>query len=216
MSFRLGVVGVVVALLCSDVFWGAHAQAQEAQPIVLVPPSAQVGPADAGWAFSAGVLGVVSAAGVVGLSIGSAATDGDPASAYFGLAATGLLALSAPIVAVGGASARTNPLIQGSSTVRTFGWIGYGLSLTSAVSLMFVGVADKDVPIGLIAATGILGAGSLVAFAVDAFNSDADARSPVGQARTSSQSFALRAPTFLVVPRREGGVDGVLSIGGIF
>ncbi len=213
MSFRLGVIGVVVALLCS---MGAHAQAQEAQPVVLVPPSAQMGPADAGWAFTAGILGVVSAAGVVGLSIGSAATDGEPASAYFGLAATGLLALSAPVVAVGGASARTNPLIQGSSSVRTFGWIGYGLSLTSAVALMFVGVADKDVPVGLIAATGILGAGSLVAFAVDAFNSDADARSPVGQARTSTHSFALRAPTFLVMPRREGGVDGVLSIGGSF
>lgn len=183
--------------------------------MVLVPPSAQVGPADAGWAFSAGVLGVVSAAGVVGLSIGAAATDGEPASAYLGLAATGLLALSTPLVAVGGASARTNPLIQGSSTVRTLGWVGYGLSLSSAVALMFVGVSDKDVPVGLIAATGMLGAGSLVAFAVDAFNSDADARSPVGQAR-NPQTFALNAPTLLVAPRREGGVDGLLSIAGTF
>lgn len=209
---RLGVVGIMVALLCS---MSARALAQEASPVVLVPPSAQVGPADAGWAFSAGLLGVASAAGVLGLSIGSAATHGEPASAYFGIAATGLLALSAPVVAVGGASARTNPLIQGSSTVRTLGWVGYGLSLTSAAALMFVGVSDKDVPVGLIALTGIVGAGSLVAFAVDAFNSDADARSPVGQARVH-RTFSLNAPTLLVAPRRDGGVDGLLSIGGAF
>lgn len=212
ISFRLGVVGVVAALLCS---MSVHAQAQEGSPIVLVPPSVQMGPADAGWAFSAGVIGVISAAGVIGLSVGSVATDGEPASAYFGLAATGLLALSAPIVAVGGASARTNPLIQGSSTVRTLGWVGYGLSLTSATALLFVGAADKDVPIGLIAATGILGAASVIAFAVDAFNSDADARSPVGQAR-NAQTFSLNVPTLTVMPNRSGGVDGLLAIGGAF
>lgn len=174
-----------------------------------------MGPADAGWAFSAGLVGVASAVGVIGLSLGAVATDGEPASAYLGLAATGLLALTLPVVAVGGASARSNPLIQGSSSVRTFGWIGYGLSLTSAVALMFAGVADKNVPAGLIAATGILGAGSIVAFAVDAFNSDADANSPVGQARTA-QTFALTAPTLLVLPNRSGGVDGVLAVAGSF
>lgn len=211
-SFRLGVVGVIAALLVSI---SAQAQAQEPSPVILVPPSAQTGPADAGWAFSAGLVGIVSAVGIVGLSIGSVATDGEPASAYLGIAATGLLALSTPIVAVGGASARTNPLIQGSGATRTFGWIGYGLSLTSAVALMFVGAADNDVPAGMIAATGILGAGSVIAFAVDAFNSDADARAPVGQARTA-QTFALSAPTLLVLPNRTGGVDGMLAVGGLF
>jgi len=205
-------VGMLVALLLS---LSTRASAQAAAPVILVPPSVQTGPADAGWAFSAGLVGVIAAAGVVGLSVGAVATDGEPASAYLGLAATGTLAIVLPIVAVGGASARSNPLIQGSRSTRTLGWVGYGLSLTTATALLFVGAAGDDVPVGLIAATGILGAGSLVAFSVEAFNTDADARSPVGQA-SNNPGFTLQAPALAVLPARGGGVDGLLTFGGSF
>jgi hypothetical protein len=171
----------------------------------------ELGPGDPGWAFAAGVLGIVGAVAETGLTAGTVMTHGKKASTAFGVAGLLTMAAVVPVVAVGGMSARDNPIIQGLPTVRVLSWVGYGVTLASGMGLLVYGADHKDVSPGLIAVTGMVGVLSTVGFAVDAFVSAHQATSPVG-----GVTELKLMPTFALVPGPDGTFTAALGASGRF
>ncbi len=177
---------------------------------------ASMGPGDPGWAYEAFVLGLVGTAAVTGLTAGSAVTHGEPESAYLGLSALGLFAVLDPVLAFGGMSARSNVVTRGYPVVRTFSWIGYGLTLAGGIGLGVSAIENDDVKPGLIATVGVLGVLSTVGFTVDAYASAEQAESPVGVLGAARPSGPTWAPLLSVAPERNGGLAASLGVGGRF
>jgi hypothetical protein len=129
----------------------------------------------AGWAAGAGTYGIISAAVVFGLAVASEATKSKTIpSAPLGGIATLLFAVSLPVVAAGGSSARENPMVTGSPSLRISGWIGYAVALGDAAILL--SNAGKEEPAdGQILSVGMLGAAAMACFIADAFISASEA-----------------------------------------
>jgi hypothetical protein len=159
-----------------------------APPPLALPPAGQSLPhASPGWAKGAAVYGIVAGAVALGLTIGAENTKSHTyPAAPLGGAATGLFALSLPIVAIGGASARDNPLVVGSPGLRIWGWIGYGLAIADAAYLLSY-VGKREPADGAILSVGLGGATSLTLFIIDAFMS-------ASQAEALADYEAGRAP----------------------
>jgi hypothetical protein len=78
------------------------------------------------------------------------------------------------------------------------------------------GVDHKDVAPGLIASVGMLGVLTMTGFAVDAFTSAHQAKSPVGGVtELRPEGFSL-SPVFALAPGPHGSLMGVLGAGGRF
>jgi hypothetical protein len=156
--------------------------------------------ADPGWAAGAATYGIISGVAVLALAIGAEATKADEIPATpLGGAATALFAVSAPIVAIGGGSARTHPAVTGSLGLRIAGWISYGVALADAAYLLSqTGKSEPDD--GLILSVGLLGTASMACFVVDARISAAQATSLAGP-----QGYARAQP-----PARGGVLAPVL------
>jgi len=124
---------------------------------------------DAGWAAGAATLGFVTAG--VALVGGIMSEDGisGESGLAIGAVTTGLYAISLPLVAAGGRSARTGSAI-GLPNWRFVGWLGYGLTLIDAALLLGLGANDIVVPGGP-SSVGVLGALSSIAMALDASES---------------------------------------------
>ncbi|MBN1652663.1 MAG: hypothetical protein JXA30_02690 [Deltaproteobacteria bacterium] len=186
---------------------------------LMVPEQKQshpeLGPGDPGWATEAGIIGLVGAAAVVGLTAGSAYKHGEPASAYLGIGAMGTLAVAGPIVAIGALSARSNPIHRGYPVVYTFSWIGYGVSLIYGTALLVDGMENDGVKPGWIAGAGVIGTLSLVGFSIDAFVSAIQAESPVGQLGKVRQQPSLK-PRISLSPEINGGMAASLGLTGSF
>ncbi len=128
-----------------------------------------------GWSMAAGVIGIVSAALVLTLSIGSELSKEDRIpSLPLGAAATVLVAAMGPVTAAGGGSARHGGA-TGLKGLRIVGWIAYGVSLVGALYLLILGASDTEPFGGLITTTGVVGAASLTFFGIDAFVSHSEA-----------------------------------------
>jgi hypothetical protein len=126
----------------------------------------------AGWALPAGIIGLVSGVGVLGLSIGSALTSDEfssTPSVPLGIAALVLLAAAGPIVFVGGGSARRAAGATGLVGLRIAGWIAYGISiLVGAYLLLFTALGTIDIPAWPIVVDGAFGTLAMALFATDA------------------------------------------------
>lgn len=132
-------------------------------------------PSDPGWAAGAATYGIISGAVSLGLAVASEATKEDTIpSAPLGGVATALFAVSLPIVAIGGSSARGHPAVTGSAGLRIAGWIGYAVTLIDAGYLLSQ-VGQGTLPDGLILSVGLLGGASMACFVVDARMSAAEA-----------------------------------------
>jgi hypothetical protein len=177
---------------------------------------ASMGPGDPGWGYEAFVLGLVSTAAITGLAAGSAVTHGEPESAYLGISALGLFAVIDPVLAFGGMSARSNAITRGYPVVRTFSWIGYGLTLAGGIGLGVSAIDNDDVKPGFIAVTGILGVLSTVGFTVDAYASAEQAESPIGSLGAARLRRPNCAPLLSVAPEPGGGLAASLGLGGRF
>jgi hypothetical protein len=190
------------------------------RPLMMVSAQprtdASMGPGDPGWGYEAFVLGLVGTAAIIGLTAGSAVTHGEPESAYLGLSALGLFAVLDPVLAFGGMSARSNVITRGYPVVRTFSWIGYGLTLAGGIGLGVSAIENDDVKPGLIASVGVLGVLSTVGFTVDAYASAEQAESPVGVLGAVRPSGPSWAPLLSVAPDRNGGLAASLGVGGRF
>lgn len=176
----------------------------------------ELGPGDPGWAVGAGVIGIVGAAAVAGLSIGSAITHGKSASVALGVAGLATMTIVDPIVAIGGRSARDNPVNQGLPVVRVLSWIGYGVTLASSIGLVVYGADHKDVAPGLIASVGMLGVLSTVGFAVDALTSARQAASPVGGITALERDQFSLSPLLALAPGPDGAWTAALGARGKF
>jgi len=175
----------------------------------------ELGPGDPGWATSAGIIGLVGAAAVVGLTAGSAYKHHESESAYFGLAALGTLAVAGPVVALGALSARSNPIHKGYPTVYTLSWIGYAASLIYGTGLLIDGMENDGVDPGWIAGAGVIGTLTLVGFSIDAFVSAIQAESPVGQLGTAPKKPSLM-PQIAVSREVNGGASATFGLNGTF
>lgn len=145
-----------------------------AGPGYYPPPQQQVS-ADPGWAGGAATYGIIAGIATLGLAIGSEATKGDVVPATpLGGAATAILGISLPIVAVGGASARQNGNVTGHPTLRIVGWIGYVVALADA-AYMLSQAGNRSPPDGQILSVGLLGVASLGCFVIDARASASEA-----------------------------------------
>jgi hypothetical protein len=178
------------------------------------------GPADAGWARGAAVFGYISGAVILGgtagvVALNDSSTDDDART--LGIVTTLYLAASAPVVAVGGGSAREHPAVKGNSALRIVSWIGYGLTLVDAAFL--VGVSfESEVSNAHILSVGVLGALSTVGLALDAHisASQADAVRMAEQPRaalTLAPAFGLTRPAN---PLTSAGRVPWAGVGGTF
>ncbi len=172
-------------------------------PLALTPPGQTFPQASPGWARGAAVYGIVAGAVVLGLAIAAENTKSHTyPSAPLGGAGTGLFALSVPIVAVGGASARDNPAVVGEPGLRLWGWIGYGITLANALYLLSY-AGKQSPPDGAILSGGLGGATALTLFIIDAFVSasqaqaiaDYEARRAPRAARARWTPWLMRDPT---------------------
>jgi hypothetical protein len=113
----------------------------------------------------------VASAISLGLAVGAEATkDKSVPSGPLGGTATLLYAISLPIVAAGGSSARENAAVTGYAGLRITGWIGYAVTLADAAVLLSQ-IGKNQPPDGQILSVGILGVSSLVCFIVDGYAS---------------------------------------------
>ena len=163
-----------------------------------------------GWAVGAGVLGIVSAVVITGGTVATIVTNGQhDVPTAIGAATTGVLLVTAPIVAVGAASARS-ATARGSLPLRVTGWIAYGLTIINAGVLIGYALTNQNgapVPNPLIAALGGLGLVSLGSFTADAFVSAAQAdRAPPPRPIARGIAFA---PVISATPG--GGWVGALA-----
>lgn len=174
-------------------------------------------PPDAGWARAGGVVALAGGAATLGLAIGAAVNNDDSGTAIpLGAAATVVFAASMPISAAGAGSARDNPGVRGATGARIAGWIGYGVTVLDAMTLLGLGLADVNVNSGLILSVGALGAATSGAFAADAFISASEADHLASTTAPAQQALRL-APVAGVLPPVEGRKPAAyLGIGGVF
>ncbi|HEY3494318.1 MAG TPA: hypothetical protein VGK73_06520 [Polyangiaceae bacterium] len=169
----------------------------EAVPPAAVAPGPAGPPADPGWARGAAYFSYISGAIILGgtagvMAMNDSSTDDDARMA--GIATTVYLAASAPIVAVGGGSARHHPDVKGATALRVVSWVGYALALVDAGFL--VGVSfENEVSNAHIFSVGLLGALSTVGLGVDAHISAAQA-----EAVRDSQTPPPAQPGFTLAP----------------
>jgi hypothetical protein len=199
----------------------APAPAPQPQVIYQVPPQViyQAPPRTLteGWAREAAVTGFVTGGVTLVLAGASEATrENQIPSLPIGGVATLVFAVSTPIVASGGGSARDGADVEGSAGMRVTGWVLYGLGLANALSLIALGASEIEPPPGTILATGAIGAASQFLMAGDALRSHRQAR-----ARIDAQQAVGAAPTSGLAPllapiSADGRAGGVLSVAGRF
>jgi hypothetical protein len=168
-------------------------------------------PADTGWANGAGVYGLVASGVVAVLAIGAIAADDNDVSIPLGGVATAIAAISAPIVAVGAGSARGHPAVTGSPGLRVAGWVAYGLGIIDAIVILALAADDVDIPPAASSSVAALVVMSLLFHSLDALNSASEAEGLGGGA----EGLVL-TPVAAAIPDGEGGVAGLLGLGGVF
>jgi hypothetical protein len=168
----------------------------------------------AGWAKTGGIIGVGTTGmtlifGSVAASRAAAGKDGTAVGAV----ATVFLGAGVPVAASAAASARRHTGVRGIGTgPRIAGWIGYGVSMLQAVTMVGIGVADGTVPSGLILGTTLTGTATGALFTADAFISHKQAREVALNDPSKRQMIAKRKPLHPVAGFRmlEGG--GMLQV----
>ena len=156
------------------------------------------------WAHPAGVTGLVMGSLVVGFGVLSAVFNGDTVpSVSMGVLALLCGAIGAPIVAIGGSSARFDDSVTGSPGTRVVGWVGYGLAMALGAVMVVLGIEGVTFTNGLILAVAGLGASSLACLAVDAFTAAGQADELI--ARLSPRAERPRLAPFLTLSRRPDG-----------
>jgi hypothetical protein len=102
--------------------------------------------------------------------------DAEDVSRITGGVAISYAAVSIPLVAIGGGSARHHPEVNGVLGLRIAGWIGYGLTLADATALLVLSF-DHPIDNWHVASVGLLGSTTAAAFAIDATISASQANS---------------------------------------
>lgn len=169
------------------------------------------------WAKPAAFIGFGVAAGVLTLSviaqvIGTGVyenTDGFylGGGSFVMLLPFALTAAGGPVVYFGGNSARWTKSITGSKPLRVVGWITYGVGLF----VQFLSLFAPPLPI----LGGLIGAGSLTCFGLDALFS-ANEAADVASMASADDGIRMR-PTVSLLPGFGGAASGaVIGMSGAF
>ena len=126
-----------------------------------------------GWSVEAFWIGIGAAVGVAGTGITAVAlaatTDTrDGAATALGITSMALLGVGTAVVALGGASARGHPYVPGARGLRIAAWTLGSLSLGTGIALVAADITSDDARAAAFIAPVMLGAVSLVLFAIDA------------------------------------------------
>ncbi|MEW5737823.1 MAG: hypothetical protein AB1938_02795 [Myxococcota bacterium] len=159
-----------------------------------------------GWAGGAGVMGIISAvmiAGLTGLTIGFNGTD---SANYIGGVAILFTGITIPIVAVGAGSSRWDPQITGQFAWRITGWIAFGLAMALSVTALGIAIAGAVFPAYGIAALGGMGVIAAVCHTIDAFSSSAQAAEFAEKGRVTT---LRHSPLLVLAPDGHGGMMGL-------
>ncbi len=143
------------------------------------PSNGSAGIVTTGWALEAGVIGLIGAAGVGGLSIAAAIKKEEMMPAIpIAIGASLVTLIVAPSIKTGSKSARKTEGVSGSLTMRVIGWlsfsvhIGGSLALGALIPLYFVdeakGEEGQPPETSWIITNGALGMVSLIALSIDA------------------------------------------------
>ena len=162
------------------------------------------------WAKPAAFIGFgigvgILTFGIVGYLLGYGYYDVG-VGGWLMLPAVALLAAGGPVVYAGGSSARWTKSITGLRGLRIGGWIAYGVGLGA----LLVGIAVD----WLRAAGGIIGAGSMAMFGLDALFSGNEAADVESMAR--NDDGVRFGPTLWFVRAADGNRAPVMGIGGAF
>lgn len=154
---------------------------------------------DAGWTLPAGVMGMASAAAVLGLGIGAATSldNVETTDDVLGASALGLLAVMTPVTMIGAHSGEA----RGSIGLEVASWVTYGLGLTSGLLALAVeDVTEDGVEELVLTATGFATA-SLLAMGASGFIAHGRSRAAHAQARLGSvlDATGRRQPTLGLV-----------------
>ena len=148
----------------------------------LVTDSSYLGPISTGWADEAVTLGYVSAPSVVTLMFVSALIN-EWNAGYAGIPASILILAAPPIIYAGG---RTVDISRDISHSRAkLGWTLYALSIVPTSMALYGFTTDWGATLPLTIASGILGAGSIVAMTSYAFSRSETARRMEDERRAS-------------------------------
>jgi hypothetical protein len=125
------------------------------------PAGNNIGPARAGAIIDYALIAPI-------LVLGSAAAfSEDPdASTALGAAATVIASIGVPISELLGGTTRRTTGVRGSIPLRIVGWVGYGLTLVDAITMLALS-EDVHFGPGLILPVAILGALSATCFGID-------------------------------------------------
>lgn len=186
------------------------------------PPPTVEAKGRSNWAKPAAFIGFGVGGGVLILSIVAGAL-GAAEFAYDGtafgaggalmLVPLALTAAGGPVVYMGGNSARWTKSITGSKPLRIIGWISYGVALgAQLISLGYF-------PFRFVG--GILGAGAMTCFGMDALFSANEAADVASMAKRDAPSDGFRfSPTVSVMmpglAGSNGGTGAVFGISGAF
>lgn len=141
----------------------------ECVPVIPQSTDSAVSHNSGGFAFGSAVAGFVVSPIILGLAIGSAATVGNDLvpALPLGAAGLGIGAISVPVIAIGGAVARSGEKVSGVLGLRIAGWSGYGFSLATGVVMIGLAVGGATVPPGPVLACGMLATFSCLSFSID-------------------------------------------------
>jgi hypothetical protein len=117
------------------------------------------------------IFGMVSAGLLLGGSIAIALVDDFASERSTRGAWVGLLAVSAPFVAVSGWSARRRMKVQGYKQLRVLGWTTWTLALANGVLQWYESFHHEQPPVAITMVLGGLGALALLPLSFDAFAS---------------------------------------------
>jgi hypothetical protein len=152
--------------------------------------------------MGAGVLGVVSAGVITGLTVLTIVLNGNDIANYSGGVTLLFAAVTVPIVAVGAGSGRWDPSIRGALGWRIVGWVCFGLAMVNGVVTLGIGLAGGAVPSALIGALGGLGVIAAVSLALDGFITAGEGRALA----EGSASVVRHQPLFTLARDSRGGV----------
>jgi hypothetical protein len=150
-------------------------------PVVTQPQTAPASKVnytdnDIQHAKTASIISYVIIAPIMTLGTLSAFADDEDLSIGTGAGATVIAGVGIPIAAIMAAKTRKITGVEGNPGLRTAGWVGYGLTIADAITMLALS-EDVDFGAGLILSVAILGSLSSACFGIEASQTAQQAKS---------------------------------------
>jgi hypothetical protein len=143
------------------------------------------------FAYTGAVFGTVSAALVLGGSIGIALADDLASERVTRGVFLGYLSVATPLVALSVFLARREGKYEGYQALRRFGWLSYGLGVSDGALLWASAFRHEESPRLLTIAAGAFGALSLLPHALEALSAARNLRTRRWQQRLHASATGL-------------------------